>query len=155
MTTDRRQQANRRNAKRSTGPRTSAGKARSGQNARKHGLSLPVNAEPHLADLLQDLATSLEADTKPAHPVEEVRALAAAILEVLRARSVRTLIIEELATHCSYRSVVGSSASKKDLAAFMQHLLRADRYERRALSRKKFLIRSLSETVSTRRYYPR
>jgi hypothetical protein len=39
MTSERATRANRSNAKASTGPRTRAGKARSGQNARKHGLS--------------------------------------------------------------------------------------------------------------------
>jgi hypothetical protein len=38
MTSSTRVQANRANAKKSTGPRTAAGKARSSQNARKHGL---------------------------------------------------------------------------------------------------------------------
>ena len=38
MTSDRAIEADRRNAKASTGPRTMAGKARTGQNARKHGL---------------------------------------------------------------------------------------------------------------------
>jgi hypothetical protein len=32
-------------------------------------------------------------------------------------------------------------------ADLMQHLLRADRYERRALSRRKSAIRSFSETI--------
>ncbi|MCJ2095870.1 hypothetical protein MKK67_25715 [Methylobacterium sp. J-072] len=39
MTSEPAIRANRRNAQASTGPRTRAGKARAGQNARKHGLS--------------------------------------------------------------------------------------------------------------------
>ena len=35
-------EANRRNARASTGPRTAAGKARAAQNARRHGLNLPA-----------------------------------------------------------------------------------------------------------------
>src|SRR5436190_14545210 len=38
MTTPKQAQANRANARRSTGPRTAAGKARSSRNALKHGL---------------------------------------------------------------------------------------------------------------------
>ena len=39
MATDKQLQANKANAKRSTGPRTQGGKARSGLNSRKHGLT--------------------------------------------------------------------------------------------------------------------
>jgi len=39
MTSERKLEANRLNAKRSTGPKTDAGKARSSRNARQHGLS--------------------------------------------------------------------------------------------------------------------
>ncbi len=39
MTSTRRQQANQRNAQRSTGPRSAAGKARASQNAIRHGLT--------------------------------------------------------------------------------------------------------------------
>ena len=42
MTSDRRQRANRANAKSSTGPKTAAGKARAAQNAFRHGLNVPV-----------------------------------------------------------------------------------------------------------------
>jgi hypothetical protein len=148
MTTDHKRQANRRNATRSTGPRTSAGKARSSQNARKHGLSISVQVQPHLADLVQDLATRLDAEATSSHAPEEVQALATAMLEVLRVRSVRTQILEELAAHCTDLSVAGSAASRKEIANLLQHLVRADRYERRALSRRKFLIRSFSEITS-------
>lgn len=39
MTSERKMEANRQNAKRSTGPKTEIGKARSSRNARQHGLS--------------------------------------------------------------------------------------------------------------------
>lgn len=38
--------ANRRNARASTGPRTARGKARVAQNARKHGLGVPLSRDP-------------------------------------------------------------------------------------------------------------
>ena len=51
--------ANRANAARSTGPRTSEGKARSAQNARKHGFTASTFAVVRLEDL-QDLAKLTE-----------------------------------------------------------------------------------------------
>jgi hypothetical protein len=51
MATEKQIAANRANAKRSTGPKTAAGRARSSRNAYRHGLSLelPLNdpARPH------------------------------------------------------------------------------------------------------------
>ena len=60
MTSNRQIEANRRNAKQSTGPKTERGKARSSMNARRHGLSRPK-----------------------AYAVEETEALARAILDGL------------------------------------------------------------------------
>ncbi len=145
MTTERRRQANQQNARRSTGPKTSAGKAQSKQNAWKHGLSVAVSAQPHFAELIQDLEKGLAGESKHALPGDDVHAAAVAIVEVLRARSVRTLMVEQLAAHCSKQPVTGAGASKDEFADLIQHLLRADRYERRALSRRKFLLRSFSE----------
>lgn len=45
MTSPARIAANRRNAARSTGPRTPAGKAKVAQNARKHGLNTPIDKD--------------------------------------------------------------------------------------------------------------
>ncbi len=147
MTTERRRQANQQNARRSTGPKTSAGKAQSKQNAWKHGLSVAVSVQPHFADLIRDLETGLHGESEHAPPGEDVHAVAVAAVEVLRARSIRSMMIEQLAKHCSDLTLAGASASKDDLADLMQHLLRADRYERRALSRRKSAIRSFSEPV--------
>lgn len=55
MTSERATHANRRNARASTGPRTLAGKARSGQNARKHGLSA-VDPNPEAEAEIERLA---------------------------------------------------------------------------------------------------
>jgi hypothetical protein len=56
MTSEARTFANRRNAKKSTGPRSSAGKARSSGNARKHGLSSHLARDEDVARLVQALA---------------------------------------------------------------------------------------------------
>ena len=46
MTTERQRAANRRNAERSTGPRTAAGKAAARLNALRHGLAASPSLEP-------------------------------------------------------------------------------------------------------------
>jgi hypothetical protein len=45
MTTEKQIAANRLNARRSTGPKTAAGKRRASQNALRHGLTLPPPPE--------------------------------------------------------------------------------------------------------------
>ena len=56
MTSDRRQRANRANAKSSTGPKTAAGKALAAQNAFRHGLNVPVLSDPLLAPEIEAMA---------------------------------------------------------------------------------------------------
>jgi hypothetical protein len=148
MTTERKRQSNRRNAQRSTGPKTSSGMARSKQNARKHGLAVPVTVQPHFADLIDELTMSLAQEAAPAHPPEEeMRAVAVAMLEVLRARSVSCLILDDITQHGTATSAARSGSSPSGLADLLQHLVRAHRYERRALSRRKAAIRSLTEAL--------
>ena len=45
MATEKQLRANRENAKKSTGPKTSGGRARSSRNALSHGLSLPLTLD--------------------------------------------------------------------------------------------------------------
>jgi hypothetical protein len=55
----RRREANRANARASTGPKTRAGKARSAGNARRHGLSLPALRDPALSHEIVALARAI------------------------------------------------------------------------------------------------
>jgi hypothetical protein len=123
------------------------GKARSKQNALKHGLSVPISVQPDIADLLRELESGLGWDTALTPSAEEdLRAVLVAVLEVLRARSIKAHILDQLIQHCD-PSMAGASTLESSAASLMQHLLRADRYERRALSRRKSAIRSLTGAV--------
>ncbi len=64
--------ANRRNASRSTGPRTAQGKARVARNAIKHGFFAgPARWTPHQQRQFDETLDGLRADLQPQSPVEE------------------------------------------------------------------------------------
>lgn len=65
--------ANQANAARSTGPRTDAGKARSAQNARKHGLTARhLVIRPDEQEEFNDLQADLTAELDPQGPLEQL-----------------------------------------------------------------------------------
>src|SRR5215467_9680571 len=79
----------RRNAQRSTGPRTAAGKARAAQNARRHGLNVPARSDPtHVAEIAA-LARAIAGEGSDALRYQRACAVAAAQLDVMRARNAR------------------------------------------------------------------
>ena len=78
--------ANRANARRSTGPRTPAGRARSARNARRHGLSVSVMADAELSAQVMDLARRLSAE---GGPYEIAVSVAEATLDLQRIRDRR------------------------------------------------------------------
>jgi hypothetical protein len=59
MTSPAKIEANRRNALRSTGPRSLSGKARSRRNAFKHGLSIPLARDDTVTVQVENLAIEL------------------------------------------------------------------------------------------------
>jgi hypothetical protein len=62
MTSEPQKTANRQNAKRSRGPKTSAGKAKSSRNSRRHGLAVPVIADGTLSEARERLGRLFGAD---------------------------------------------------------------------------------------------
>lgn len=73
MTSDKQTQANRRNAQKSTGPKTPEGKAAVRQNARTHGLrSQEVLAPGENEEDLKELDENLRADLQPVGELENL-----------------------------------------------------------------------------------
>ncbi len=81
---------NQRNAKKSTGPRTAAGKALASKNALQHGLAVPIDFLPELAKRRDQISAAM----KDAGVGEAATALAEALLQLERIRATRSAALE-------------------------------------------------------------
>ncbi len=94
MASERQIAANRRNARKSTGPRSGAGRKRASRNAYRHGLSLNLLSTAAYAKELETLARKIASDTKDAITVERALEIAQAELELARVRRAKVSLIE-------------------------------------------------------------
>jgi len=92
MATERQIAANRRNARRSTGPRSGAGKRRASRNALRHGLSV-ASDDLDQSDDARLLLARLVGDSRDEGLLEAARATVRAHLELVRVRQVKANII--------------------------------------------------------------
>jgi hypothetical protein len=122
-------EANRRNALRSTGPRTEAGKSRSAQNARKHGftsrLLVGLQYGPFADDSehLQGFVHKIMAELAPRSEQERAEALNIAALYVRRSRLVE---LEALAlAHATRATVLPPVAPGEPARIAQDELMRA------------------------------
>jgi len=86
MATERQIAANRRNARKSTGPRSGAGKKRASRNAYRHGLTLSITSTAAFAKQLDKLAREIAGDTEDPILPERARAIAQSELDFARVR---------------------------------------------------------------------
>jgi hypothetical protein len=96
MASERQIAANRRNARKSTGPRSGAGKKRTSRNAYRHGLTLNVTSTAAFAKQLDKLARKIADGTEDAIVLERARAVAQAELELSRVRQAKVALIERV-----------------------------------------------------------
>jgi hypothetical protein len=143
MTSETKIAANRRNAQRSTGPRTALGKARVRRNALQHGLAAVVVGDLGVATEVDRVAAAI-CGGPHADCLERERALIVAEAQILlkRIRRERTQIMDQMlaAAAAAAKGSAGIAAITQREACLGQ-LLRLERYERRALARRKRAVR--------------
>ena len=149
MTSAAKIEANRRNAQRSTGPRSKAGKARVARNSFKHGLSVAIGADDFHAEC-EELVRAFEGELDSAKNWEQVSRFVEGQIEVLRVRRSKAELLNRAASRLK---TLYSDMEECVAAGFVQNakLLQSfERYERRALSKRRRALGKLARTRAAR-----
>ena len=154
MTSESKIAANRRNSRRSSGPRTVAGKLTVSRNALRHGLAAALR-DSGIAAEVDRLATAIAGENADAVQREQALIIAESELSLLRVRAVRTNILEQMRATAAEEG--GSRGDQANAVlpgviggAYLDQLRRLERYERRAFSKRQGAIRKLLDVLHNR-----
>lgn len=175
MATEAQINANRRNSKASTGPKSLKGKASVASNALRHGLAVPISDDRQFDDIIERLAVEICGSDRETRRLNAARRIAEAQADLHRIREARSLLLRDPIHHQKrrLREVVKSlieadseeDGSKADILAYLgrggvdfislelpadigfiaTRLNRIDRYEKRALARRRIAIEQFDE----------
>jgi hypothetical protein len=102
LTSDRKIKANRMNARASTGPKTTHGRAHAARNALRHALNLSINSFPVLCEEMDAVARKIVGTDADAETLERARRIAEAEIDLRRVRLVRHQLLSEALSDPNY-----------------------------------------------------
>jgi hypothetical protein len=135
LVSDSKIKANRRNASLSTGPRTSGGRARSRNNALRHGLARPIDVNLVAAQNIEHLTRILSGFSNEFSLNEHARTMAECYLEMQRTHAARAAVLQRIG------ELGAADISEHALAA--RAIEKINRYERRVLSKRRKALQAL------------
>jgi hypothetical protein len=162
--------ANRRNAAKSTGPRSTAGKDRARLNALSHGLTRSPAAEAETAQAVEDLARQIVGQSDDFFMLVQARVVAETVVQLARIRWVKIALIERALSlgtigppsrtqsastaqdNTENEPMSEANAELVTMAVLhaLPELRRIHRYERRASARQHQALRELIRRKSRR-----
>jgi len=136
--------ANRRNARRCTGPRTAGGKRNAARNSLRHGVIASMHSDLGLSAAVARIAAALAGPGASADLLALINPIAEAEVDMLRARNARVALIDLAAATW----VADGQPERNAFVTALPSLVRLDRYERRAMARRGRAMRALRKTFT-------